>query len=62
MKQDTSICHLNTLPNHYNANHLLIQYNIPGFWSKNSQTKRNAYAHRVAVASTEIQAMKIFAI
>ena len=31
------------------------------FILKKSHTNRNAYAHPVAVASTEIQAMKIFA-
>ena len=64
MEQDTMICHLNTFPNHYNRNHLQIQYNIQGFSTKNknSHIDRNAYAHPVAVASIEIQAKKIFTI
>ena len=65
MKQDTRISYLNTFPNHYNWNHLQIRYNIPGFLSlkkkkkKNGHIEKNAYAHPVAVASIEIQPMKL---
>ena len=60
MKQDTSICHLNTFPNHYNQNHLQIQYNILGFSTKKkkSHIDKNAYAHPVTVASMKFKPRK----